>query len=188
MSTSYVRALTVALAVLPASAIAQQPMPPTEPMTMSAQFIKGFQRIQENLAESAAKMPEEHYNFKPTPEIKPFGQLVAHTALSQFQACAILKGEPSPKKDEKEETPRSKADTLALFKASTDYCTPLVNALTESSITEMAKIEKMQVAKGLIPTELLVHGMEMYGTMAVYLRLKGLVPPATERMQKMKKS
>jgi hypothetical protein len=47
---------------------------------------------------------------------------------------------------------------------------------------------QIQFAKGLIPAELVVHGMEMYGTMAVYLRLKGLVPPIAEREnQKMKK-
>ena len=32
------------------------------------------------------------------------------------------------------------------------------------------------------------HGNEMYGTMSVYLRLKGLVPPTTERQNAAKKS
>jgi hypothetical protein len=54
---------------------------------------------------------------------------------------------------------------------------------------ELTKIDQLQVAKGLIPIELVAHGMEMYGTMAVYLRLKGIVPPTTARQnQQMKKS
>jgi hypothetical protein len=189
MITSCVRGLAVALIALP-TAIGAQPQMPAGPMKLSEQLVKGFQSIQGDLAATAEKMPPEHYGFRPTPEIKPFGQLVSHLALAQFRDCAFLKGEPSPKKDEKEETARTKADAVALLKASSDYCAPLVSALnTEPMMTELVTIEKMQVAKGLIPTQLIVHGMEMYATMAVYLRLKGFVPPMTERQnQQMKKS
>jgi hypothetical protein len=191
MLSSRVRALTVVLLAIPAVALAQEQMkPPSGPITMSGQLVKAFDNMQKDIAEAASRMPEDQYGFKPTPEIKPFGQLVAHLAIAQFRDCAILKGESSPKKDEKEEATRTKAAAIALLKASTDYCAPLVNGLNESSLTELASVEKMQVQKGLIPIELAVHGMEMYGTMAVYLRLKGLVPPMTEREQqrKMKKS
>jgi uncharacterized damage-inducible protein DinB len=188
MSISCVRVLMFALLVTPAAAAAQESMAPKGPMTLAATLAKGYQSIEEGLSDAAAKMPEEHYAFRPTPEIKPFGQLVSHLALAQFRDCAVLKGEPSPKKDEKEETTRSKADALALLKASIDYCAPLVSAFTDSTMTEMTKYEQTQVAKGLIPTQLVVHGMEMYGTMAVYLRLKGIVPPMTEKEMKMKKS
>ena len=56
-------------------------------------------------------------------------------------------------------------------------------------MTELAKVGQNQVAKGLLAAEpASTHGTEMYGTMAVYLRLKGIVPPTTERQnQKMKK-
>jgi DinB superfamily len=188
MSSQFTRALTFTFLMIPAAALAQQPAP-NQPMTLSGQLIRGIEMLQTQFVESAARMPEEHYNFKPTPEIKPFGQLVAHLALSQFRSCAVLKGEPNPKKDEKEETSRSKAEAIALLKASGEYCAPLVRALTDTSFTELTTVEQKQVAKGLIPTELAVHGMEMYGTMAVYLRLKGLVPPMSEMQnQQMKKS
>jgi hypothetical protein len=56
-------------------------------------------------------------------------------------------------------------------------------------MAELTKVGENQAAKGLLPASLLAHGMEMYGTMAVYLRLKGIVPPSTERQnQQMKKS
>jgi hypothetical protein len=180
-------ALAFALLVCSSAAIAQQPMP-GQPLTLAGTVVKAVKSIQDDLLTTATKMPEEHYGFKPTPEIKPFGQLVAHVALAQFRDCAFLKGEPNPKKDEKEETTRTKADAVALLKASNDYCAPSVSAFTDSTMTEMTKVEQMQVAKGLIPMQVAVHGMEMYGTMAVYLRLKGIVPPMTERQMQMKKS
>ena len=189
MFTSCVRALTFVLVVVPAAAAAQDSMPAVKTMTLSGAVVRGVQGIQNSLMEAAAKMPEEHYGFRPTPEIKPFGQLVAHVALAQFRDCAFLKGEPNPKKDDKEETSRTKADAVALLKASNDYCAPLVSAITtDAMMTEMTKIDEMQVAKGLIPMQIAVHGMEMYGTMGVYLRLKGLVPPMTEKEKQMKKS
>ena len=63
-----------------------------------------------------------------------------------------------------------------------------MTALTETAMTELTKMGPNQVAKGLLPVSLITHGREMYGTMGVYLRLKGIVPPTTERQAQMKKS
>lgn len=182
-----VRALVIAALVIPSAAAAQS-MPTGKTFTLAAELLNGYRMVQQNLAEAAEKMPEDQYSFKPTPEIKPFGQLVAHTSLAQFNMCARLKGEANPKKDEKEETTRTKADQIALLKASTAYCEPAVTGLTDASMTELIKSGENQVAKGLFPMSIVAHGDEMYGTMAVYLRLKGIVPPSTERMNEMKKT
>jgi hypothetical protein len=48
-------------------------------------------------------------------------------------------------------------------------------------MTELIKVDTIQAAKGILPAALLAHGSEMYGVMTVYLRLKGIVPPSTER-------
>ena len=178
------RITTLSLAVLAiASVSAAQQADKQGPkvFTLSGEMLRGYQSVQRNLVEAAEKMPETNYGFKPTPEIRPFGQLVAHAALTQFGTCSLLKGEPSPRKDEKEDAPRTRAEAIALLKASTEYCDPLVTPLTDTTMPEMVKAKDMQVAKGLLPASLISHGQEMYGTMAVYLRLKGIVPPTTER-------
>jgi hypothetical protein len=191
---SNVRIIAVVVAglavVIPSAAVAQD-MPAGKTYTLSGELLSGYQKIQQNLAEAAEKMPADQYGFKPTPEIKPFGQLVAHVALAQFSTCAVLKGEPSPKKEEKEDATRTKTEAIALLKASTAYCDPLVTALNDAAMPELTKMGANQVAKGLVPAGLVSHGNEMYGTMSVYLRLKGIVPPSTERMkqkQQMSKS
>ena len=84
-------------------------------VTLSGEMVQGYQGVQRNLAEAAEKMPEAHYGFKPTPEIRPFGQLVAHAALLQFRMCSMLKGEPSPRKDEKEDRAHE-TEAIALLK------------------------------------------------------------------------
>ncbi len=175
---------------IPGGSAAQQSSPPAnKTYTLSGEMQRGYHNVQRNLTESAEKMPSEHYGFKPTPEIKPFGQLIAHAALAQFRTCALIKGEPNPRKDEKEETTRTKEDAIALLKASTAYCDPLVASITDANAAELTKIgEEGRAAKGLLAPALVAHGDEMYGVMSVYLRLKGIVPPSTERENQMKKS
>ena len=75
---------------LPAAAAAQSTPPTGQKFTMSGNLLRGHQGIQRNLLEAAEKMPEADYQFKPTPEMRPYGQLVAHVALSQFGGCAAL--------------------------------------------------------------------------------------------------
>jgi hypothetical protein len=180
-------AFVAGLVLLPGLAAARQ-MPATKTFTLSAEVSRGFKEVQEVLAATAEKMPEADYAFRPTPEVRPFGQLIAHVALSQFEMCARWRGEPNPQKDAKEADVRSRAATIALLKGSGEYCQPLVAALTDATALELARVGDVEAARGLMPMGLVAHGMQMYGAMAVYLRLKGIVPPTTERQQKMKKS
>jgi len=42
------------------------------------------------------KMPEENYAFKPTPEVRSFGQLIAHVADAQYAFCSPVLGKSNP--------------------------------------------------------------------------------------------
>lgn len=178
-----------ALAVAAVSALAAAQAPPAaQTFTLAASLIRSYQNVQRNVLEAAEKMPDASYTFRPTPEIRPFGELVAHTALAQFGNCAALKGVDSPHKDDKEDAPRTKAQLILLFKESTAYCDPVITPLKDDDLPALVKINTNQAAKGVLLGGLATHGNEMYGTMAVYLRLKGLVPPTTERANAAKKS
>ena len=106
-------------------------------------------------------------------------------APPEFQRNLVdwRQGGPSPKAAEKEETPRSKAALIALLKESATFCNPLVNAMTDEGMVQLMKVGPNEGARGLVLTGLITHGNEMYGTIAVYLRLKGIVPPTTARQQ-----
>ena len=117
------------------------------------------------------------------------GHVIAHVALSQFGSCATMKGDAAgPHKDDKEEAALTKAQLVALLKESTAYCDPVLTALKDEDMTALVKAGNNQAAKGLFLAGTNTHGNEMYGTMAVYLRLKGIVPPTTERQNAAKKS
>lgn len=171
----------VAVAVIHAAA--QSTSTTGQKLTLSGQTISAYNAIQRDLLEAAELMPDADYMFKPTADTRPFGQLISHVALSQFGACSLLQGGPSPKAAEKEDTPRSKTVLIALLKESTTFCSPLVTALTDEGMVQLIKAGPIEGARGLMPIGLVVHGNEVYGTIAVYLRLKGIVPPTTARQK-----
>jgi uncharacterized damage-inducible protein DinB len=174
-------AMVAAIAVVHAAA--QSPSPTGQKLTLASETIRGYNGIQRDLLEAAELMPEADYLFKPTPDTRPFGQLISHVALSQFGFCSFLQGGPSPKAAEKEETPRSKAALIALLKESTAFCDPLVTTMTDEGMVQLIKAGPIEGARGLLLIGLVVHGNEVYGTIAVYLRLKGIVPPTTARQK-----
>ena len=184
--------LAVLLSASSLLAVAQQAQPAQTPpakqtVPMAASILRGYHGVQRNLTEAAEKMPEADYSFKPRPEMRPFSQLVAHVALAQFGNCSLLKGSADAHHDDKEESFKTKSEALALLKASTALCDEVFNGMTDQNIVEMIAMPNGEMAKGLLVTGTNSHGNEMYGTMAVYLRLKGIVPPTTERAEAAKK-
>ena len=52
--------------------------------------------IGRNLAETAANMPADEYTFRPTPEVRTFGQIIGHLIDANFFFCSQVAGEKSP--------------------------------------------------------------------------------------------
>src|SRR5579872_1462277 len=87
--------------------------PPADPITQSEKGLYSF--IVGSVVSAAQKMPEENYSFKPTPDVRSFGQLVGHVADANYNFCALAAGEPNPVTGiEKSKT--SKADLVAAIK------------------------------------------------------------------------
>jgi len=187
MSKRWIAALTLLIVCCSLVAVAQQP-PTGQKFTMASSMQRGYHNIQRNLAEAAEKMPDADYSFKPTPTMRPFSQLVAHVALSQFGTCSAVKGQADPHEKDKEETIKTKADALALLKASTALCDDALAKVTDDNLNELVASHGNEFARGLGLSGTNSHGNEMYGTMAVYLRLKGITPPSTERQEAAKKA
>ena len=137
---------------------------------------QNYTTIKNNILAGAEKMSEADYAFKPAPESRTYGAVVTHIAAVQGLICASAKGEDKKFDDSK----TGKADAIALLKAAFDYCDPIYDALTDANGLEMGKMFGRDNAKFNILNFGVIHDNEMYGTMAVYLRAKGLVPPSSE--------
>jgi len=147
-----------------------------------ATALKGqYNNIKGNLTAAAEKMPDDQYNFKASPDIRTFGALIAHIADAQGRTCAAVAGSTPP---ESAGSKTSKADLVAALKASFDICDGVFNSLTDEDATKTVSAgrggprSKFAVLWGVI-----AHSNEEYGYLAVYMRLKNIVPPSSTPRQ-----
>ena len=145
---------------------------------LSSEAKQGYTRIKNNMLKMAEKMPDDGYSFKATPDVKTFAQNLAHVADAQMGACSAVNGAP---KSAGAASKTSKDVLLAALKASIEECDKAFASLTDASAGEMIKTRRGEQTKLGALVGNTIHINEMYGYMAVYMRLKGIVPPSSEK-------
>lgn len=142
--------------------------------------------IRRNLAEAAESMPAEEYSFRPTPQVRTFAQLVGHLTNANWLFCSAAKGEKSPSRQNAENLTTKDAAVKALAD-SLAYCDSVYQDTTDANFTQPITFagygRPAPTTRGAILIFNTTHNTEHYGNMVVYLRLKGLVPPSTARVQ-----
>lgn len=139
-----------------------------------------YEIVSGSLVKGAEKMPEENYTFKPTPEVRSFGELVAHAADAQYLFCSAASSSKSPV-PKVEGAKTSKADLVEALKQAVAYCEKVYSGMTDSEGAQMTKFFGRDSAKLTILAFNTAHSDEHYGNMVTYLRLKNIVPPTSER-------
>jgi len=175
-SISAVALLALALPIVPR---AQMAMPaggqmPAAPAGPAGETLASYNRLKPNIIKAAEKMPEEDYQFKPTPGERVFARVVNHVTEAQMSTCSALNGGTFDKTRVPADS-ASKADIIAGLKASFDECDKAYAALTDANILEPVgprKRTRMAMAWGNIS-----HDNEQYAEMSGYMRLKGVNPP-----------
>ena len=146
-------------------------------MKGSFEFVKGY------IIDSAAEMPEADYGFKPTPEVRSFGQIIGHLADANYMLCSTVLGKQSPSKGVEKST-TSKTGLESALKASYEYCEAAFS-MPDKAMTAKVKVfghESTRLDALLIE---LTHNWEHYGNLVTYLRIKGHVPPSSRPRKKM---
>ena len=134
--------------------------------------------VKNNLIKAAEKMPEDAYSFKPTPEVQSWGQRIAHIA-NQIGTCSAITGGERKTSDAASKT--AKADLVAALKASFDACDAAWDSMNDKTAMEMIAGRGGQRTKLSVLIGNTTHDVEMYGYLSVYMRLKGVVPPTSDR-------
>src|SRR5271167_2613290 len=106
----------------------------TNPLSSDAK--SDYISIKNNLLKSADKMPEENYSFRTTPQVRTYGEMIAHIADVQTMLCATAKGE---QKRGNAAGKTTKADLSAALKASFDYCDSVYDSMTDATGAQTVK-------------------------------------------------
>jgi hypothetical protein len=164
----------VALAQAPASAPAASTGPASE--------VQGsYARLKANIVKAADNTPAEDYSFKPTPDIRTFARVVNHVTEAQMHVCGGMNNvAPSDASKPPAET-ADKATIVAALKASFAECDKAYAALTDANLTEMIQLGPVKRSRIGLAWGNVSHDNEQYATLALYMRLKGLVPPSSEK-------
>jgi hypothetical protein len=158
-------------------AVAQTP-PPVGP---SAEVQASYARIKPNIIKAAENMLAEDYTFKPTPDIRIFARVVNHVTEAQFRTCGSLNGVAPTAITKPPADTADKAAIVDALKASFAECDKAYAAVTDTNLTDMVQVGPAKRSRIGLAWGNISHDNEQYATLALYMRLKGLVPPSSEK-------
>jgi uncharacterized damage-inducible protein DinB len=169
------------LALIALAATLTTARPAAQTASLKGDFLKDWAGQKDTLAKIANAMPEDKYGFKATPAQRSFGEHVLHIAQINVMVLQTLAAKaPAPQINMKA---TSKADVMKAMADSFDYGTAILNEQTDATMAGtiagppwMGPSTRVRMYAFLIG-----HTQDTYGQMVVYLRLNGLVPPASAR-------
>jgi len=175
-SRAFILAATAAAAVIVSGA-----RPLAQSASLKGDFIKEWEGQKAMLVKIAEAMPAEKFSFKATPPQRDFGGHVMHIAQINMMVLKTLGGKAAAPAINEKAT--SKADTIKAMSESFDYGTALLNEQTDQSMAGTIQGPPWMgpSTRARIIAFLIGHTQDTYGQMVVYLRLNGLVPPASQR-------
>jgi uncharacterized damage-inducible protein DinB len=141
---------------------------------------RGYAGLKANILKAADKMPAENYSFRPTPEVRTFARVVNHVTEAQLHSCGAINGTAPAANAVPPET-ADKATIVAALQASFAECDKAYAALTEANMLEIFTVGPVKRSRISLAWGNVSHDNEQYATLALYMRLKGLTPPSSEK-------
>jgi len=136
--------------------------------------------IRSLVVRTAEKVPENLYEFKPTPEVRSLGALIGHIADGNNLLCGVAGGDKAAPSNVNEKK-TTRADLVAALNASYAACDKVFAATTDANAaTPVEFFGQKQTRLGMLAFNN-SHMWEHYGNLVTYMRLKNIVPPSSER-------
>jgi uncharacterized damage-inducible protein DinB len=145
---------------------------------------------QTTIVSAADAMPADKYGFAPTDGefkgVRTFGQQVKHLAATNHILAAAALGEQPPADAGDEagpETVRTKAEILDYLNGSFAHLGKAIDAIGDKNATvkssPISPLKSTETTRLALTVEAMIHAFDHYGQMVEYLRMNGVVPPAS---------
>ncbi|MGB9475456.1 MAG: DinB family protein [Candidatus Udaeobacter sp.] len=191
--------LTAALCLAAASAYAQNTKSsagasasPATPPTIASAIDREISIVEKEVVEAAEAMPEDKFDFSPEKlnlpgsdykGVRTFGQQLKHIAASNYLIWSPITGEKPPDTvngGKGPDTMKAKADIIKYLKDSFAFGHKSVATLTSSNLVEpITSGSGKPTTRLFLATFAPAHCFDHYGQMIEYLRMNGIVPPAS---------
>jgi uncharacterized damage-inducible protein DinB len=165
--------VVIALAAVISSAGAQT-------ATIQGDLLKDWTGMKDMMTKIANAMPEDKFSFKPTPAQRTYGEQVMHIAQVNMMLLQPVGAKtPAPQINLQAKT---KADMIKAMSDTFDYGIAVIKEFDNTAIQATVNAPFMGPStRARLLFFLLGHTWDIYGQMAVYLRLNGVVPPASQK-------
>ena len=165
MKAFKIASVMVALAGLAVVAVEAQNRPPS-----TADSVRGhFDSVNRRVLEMAKDFPEEKYDYRLKPEMRPFGTVIVHIASGNVYAAKAGRGEKASWDELDPNNYKTKTEIVALMEKSMADADATLKKLPDDAFTKT-----VEPWLGVIE-----HTAEHYGLLVAYYRANGLVPPAS---------
>ena len=183
--------LTAVLISLCSSVVALAQMPKIPPSKTAGDTFNAVLTIVSGEFVSAADaMPEDKYSFAPSSGefkgVRTFAQQVKHVAATNYAFGSAILGEKPPVEggENGPDNIKTKAEIMKFLNDSFDYLRKALASISDKNqLDEVSLFGEMKMARGSIGSFAVAHPMDHYGQMVEYLRMNGIVPPASRRQQ-----
>ncbi|HEY9140251.1 MAG TPA: DinB family protein [Bryobacteraceae bacterium] len=166
-----------AAALLFTAVVSAQEMPSNPLVTVSKRI---YAISKSDVLRSVDKIPDDLWSFQPTKDVRTVGQLFAHIADGQYEFCGLVAEGKSVQKGI-EKTMKTKAEIVPALKEAFAYCDAAYDKMTDANAADLVAFFGMKITKLGAMDFNTAHNMEHYGNLVTYMRIKGIVPPSSER-------
>ena len=148
-----------------------------------------FSGLEREFVSAAEAMPDDKYDFAPTngefATVRTFALEVKHVAATNFTLAAHILGEPvrdDAKEDNGPDALKTKAEIVQYLKDSCAYTHKALLSITAKNATELVdspfggRAKYTRLGMGIMTS---AHSFDHYGQMVEYLRMNGIIPPAS---------
>jgi uncharacterized damage-inducible protein DinB len=136
-----------------------------------------WQEVRSNLAKAADDAPATLYDYKATPDVRSFGEILDHVAASQNGYCRMALGE-KPLGGGARTGAKTKAEVVEALRASSELCARAYAQSDEATALPAYGSSKDSRLYVLLTNAM--HDSEHYGNIVTYLRLNHMVPPSSQ--------
>ncbi|MFI5113633.1 MAG: DinB family protein [Terriglobales bacterium] len=163
-----------------------------EKRTINQVLDSSVKMLEGEFIPAAEAMPEDKFGFAPTngefKGVRTFAQQVKHVSAVNYMVAAAILGEKPPVELGGENGPdsiKTKADIVKFAKDSLAYAHKAVASITdENALGQVdSPFGNGKVTRLGLATVFAWHSFDHYGQMVEYLRMNGIVPPASRQQQ-----
>jgi hypothetical protein len=165
------------------------------PATFASAIDREISNLEKQFVDAAEAMPEDKFNSSPEnlglkgtefKGVRTFAMQVKHVAADNFAIWAPLTGYPEPPGINAPVGPselKTRAEILKFLKDSFTYSHNAVAGLTAENALELVPFRGSKVTRISLVVLAFTHASDHYGQMVEYLRMNGIVPPASRSTQ-----